>query len=99
MDIIIRQLFKLFSVFFTFVNSTSYLASSSLSVRIQYIINCFTDRIKTIVHTGVIKELKRFENIDRILFAFPGEASVQLTLDALKGRFIPSGKLPLDFGE
>ncbi len=84
------------AIFYTFTNSTSYLASSSLSIRIQYVIGCYTDKISTIVHMGVVHDVKRVSAIKRVLYAFPGKDSVQQTLDALKGRFIPTGKLPIN---
>ncbi|MBQ3022969.1 MAG: glycoside hydrolase family 3 protein [Clostridia bacterium] len=84
------------AIFYTFTNSTSYLASSSMSIRIQYVISCYTDKISTVVHMGVVHDVKRVSAIKRVLYAFPGKDSVQQTLDALKGRFIPTGKLPID---
>ena len=84
------------AIFYTFTNTTSYLASSSLSIRIQYVISCYTDKISTVVHMGVVHDVKRVKDIKRVLYAFPGKDSVQQTLDALKGRFIPTGKLPVN---
>ena len=44
---------------------------------------------------GVVHDIKRVKDIKRVIYAFPGKDSVQQTLDALKGRFIPTGKLPV----
>ena len=84
------------AIFYTFTNSTSYLASSSLSIRIQYVISCYTDKISTVVHMGVVHDVRRLKDIKKVIYAFPGKDSVQQTLDALKGRFIPTGKLPIN---
>ncbi len=84
------------AIFYTFTNSTSYLASSSLSIRIQYVISCYTDKISTVVHMGVVHDIRRLKDIRKVIYAFPGKDSVQQTLDALKGRFVPTGKLPID---
>lgn len=86
------------TIFFTFCRQSSYLASDSLTKRVEYVIKSNIDEISTVVHIGSPYELKKFKGAKRILFGVPGGECAEYAIKALTGEFIPSGNLPVKGG-
>lgn len=83
-------------IFFTFCRASSYLASDSLTRRMEYIINAHIDKISAIYHEGNPYELKKFKGADRIFYGAPGGTCGSYAIKALKGEFEPTGKVPVN---
>lgn len=83
------------TIFFTFCRQSSYLASDSLTKRMEYIIKANAGKISAIVHLGNPYEIKKFKGIDRIIYGVPGGNCAEEAIKALKGEFVPKGKIPV----
>ena len=83
------------AIFYVFCIMSSYLASDGITDRIKNLINANMDKISAIIHIGNPYEIKKYNSPKRILAAAYADDSDKYLFDALKGRFIPTGKIPL----
>lgn len=83
------------AIVFTFCMATSYIANDDLTDRIKYMIKVNEDKISTIVHMGNPYALGNFANIPRILWGTIGGECEEYAIKALKGEYVPTGKIPV----
>lgn len=82
-------------IFCTFCRPQSYQGSDGINERACYLINCFTDKTVSVLHTGNPYEVQKFPVAKRIFLGHLGSDSLKYTLKAMKGEFTPSGKIPV----
>ena len=83
------------AIFFTFCRAACYLASDGLTDRIRYLIKVNEKKISTIVHMGNPYVLSDFTSIPRVLWGTIGGGCEEYAIKALKGEYIPTGKIPV----
>lgn len=83
------------AIVFTFCMSSSYTASDGLTERIKYIIKVNENKISTIVHMGNPYVLADFKNTPRLLWGTIGGECEEYAIKALKGQYVPMGKIPV----
>jgi len=83
------------TIFFTFCQTGSYMASDSITERMKNIIDANKDKISTVVHIGNPYEVKKFEDIERIITAPYGGSPEKYIYKILKGELTQRGKLPI----
>lgn len=83
-------------IFFTFCRRSSYLASDSITERIKNLLVSSMDKIAAVVHMGNPYEIKKFIDAPRIFVGVTGSDCEKYAVKALKGEFVPTGKLPVE---
>ncbi len=84
------------TVFFTFNQTSSYVANDDINDRIKYMIKCYEDKISAVVHMGDPYVIENFKNIPRILWGTTGGECEDWAIKALKGEFEPTGVFPVN---
>ena len=84
------------TIFFTFNQTSSYVANDDISDRIKYIIKCNEDKISAVVHMGDPYVLENFKNIPRVMWGTTGGECEEWAIKALKGEFEPTGVFPVN---
>ena len=87
------------TVFFTFNQTSSYVANDDVSDRIKYIINSYEDKIAAVVHMGNPYVLESFKYAPRKFWGTTGGDSEYWAIKALKGEFVPTGKFPVELND
>lgn len=82
-------------IFRTFCRATSYISSDCLTERVKYIIKANKDKVSAVIHLGNPYELKNFKYIPRLFLGQTGGNNDFYALKALKGEFVPTGKIPV----
>lgn len=83
-------------IFCTYCRPHSYLGSDGITERMEYLINSNPDKTAAVLHVGNPYEATKFPNAKRVFIGHLGGDSLKYTLKALKGEFIPTGKLPVE---
>lgn len=84
------------TIFYTFCGATCYLASNCLTPRIEYLVNAYADKISTVIHSGNPREIRKYNGVKKVIYALSGEVTDKYVVAALKGDFVPTGKLPIE---
>ncbi len=82
-------------IFCTYCRPHSYLGSDGITARMEYLINSNPEKTAAVLHVGSPYEATKFPNAKRVFIGHLGGDSLKYTLKALKGEFIPTGKLPV----
>ena len=82
-------------IFCTYCRPHSYLGSDGITARMEYLINSNPEKTAAVLHVGNPYEASKFPNAKRVFIGHLGGDSLKYTLKALKGEFIPTGKLPV----
>ena len=82
-------------IFCTYCRPHSYLGSDGITERMEYLINSNPAKTAAVLHVGNPYEASKFPNVKRVFIGHLGGDSLKYTLKALKGEFIPTGKLPV----
>ncbi|MBQ2785527.1 MAG: glycoside hydrolase family 3 protein [Oscillospiraceae bacterium] len=82
-------------IFCTYCRPHSYLGSDGITERMEYLINSNPEKTAAALHVGNPYEATKFPNAKRVFIGHLGGDSLKYTLKALKGEFIPTGKLPV----
>ena len=82
-------------IFFTFATCGCYLGTDCLTRRVEALIESNMYKVSAIVHIGNPFELAKFPEAKRLFNAIAPEAEEHI-IRALKGEFIPTGKLPVN---
>ena len=82
-------------IFCTYCRPHSYLGSDGITERMEYLINSNPDKTAAVLHVGNPYEATKFPNAKRVFIGHLSGDSLKYTLKALKGEFIPTGKLPV----
>ena len=82
-------------IFCTYCRPHSYLGSDGITERMEYLINSNPEKTAAVLHVGNPYEASKFPNAKRVFIGHLGGDSLKYTLKALKGEFIPTGKLPV----
>ena len=82
-------------IFCTYCRPHSYLGSDGITERMEYLINSNPQKAAAVLHVGNPYEATKFPNVKRVFIGHLGGDSLKYTLKALKGEFIPTGKLPV----
>ncbi len=82
-------------IFRTYCRPHSYTGSDGITERMAYLINSNPDKVAAVLHVGNPYEATKFPNVKRVFIGHLGGDSLKYTLKALKGEFIPTGKLPV----
>ncbi len=82
-------------IFYLFCKMSSYLGSDGISERIGTLIQANLNKTSAVVHVGNPYEIKKFKDVKRIINAPYGSETDEWILKALKGEFVPKGKLPI----
>lgn len=86
-------------VFFTFAASGPYLGTNCITPRVEAQLEVNKEKIVAVVHNGNPFEINKFNDVERIFTATAPERTNQYILKALKGEFVPKGKLTVDINE
>jgi len=82
-------------IFYLFCRSSSYLGSDGITERVETLIKANLNKTSAVIHIGNPYEIRKFKDAVRIINAPYGKDADEWILKALKGEFIPSGKLPI----
>ena len=82
-------------IFCTYCRPHSYLGSDGITERMEYLINSNPEKTAAVLHVGNPYEATKFPNAKRVFIGHLSGDSLKYTLKALKGEFIPTGKLPV----
>ena len=82
-------------VFITYNLVSSYMGSEMLSDRMLALMNSVQDKIGAELHIGNPYALENLPHLPRILASFGWGDSLRYMLDALAGRYVPKGTIPV----
>lgn len=82
------------TVFFTFALWSAYAGSNGITERVEYLMNS-CDSLAAVYHVGNPYEIKKFKNVQRVFLGHIGGDYLNYVLKALKGEFVPKGKVPV----
>ncbi len=82
-------------VFCTFCRPHSYLGSDGITNRVEYLIKSNPKKTAAVLHIGNPYEISKLIDVPRVFLGHLGGDSLKYTLKALKGEFVPTGKLPI----
>lgn len=82
-------------IFFTFATCGPYLGTDCMTRRAEALINANIEKLSAIVHVGNPYELAKFPQAKRRFNCISPVVSENYIIKALKGSFVPSGKLPI----
>ena len=83
------------TIFYTFCSPAAYQGSDCITQRIESLIDANMEKISAIVHIGNPYEISKFKDAKRIITSPSGGKTEDYILKALKGEFVPTGKLPV----
>lgn len=81
------------TIFYIFCKTTSYLGSDDITKRAESLIKANLNKTAAIIHIGNPYELQKFEGAERILTSVYGTDCDKYIIQALKGEFVPNGKI------
>lgn len=82
-------------VFCTFCRPHSYLGSDGITNRVEYLIKSNPKKTAAVLHIGNPYEVSKLTTVPRVFLGHLGGDSLKYTLRALKGEFVPTGKIPV----
>lgn len=82
------------TVFVTFSKPMAYAGNDGITDRMEYLISCCGDHV-TVFHVGNPYELGKMKTARRLFLGHLGGDYLDLFIRALKGEFVPTGKLPV----
>ena len=83
-------------IFVNFTLSRSYIGSETVTKHIINLMSSFKDKLSTIIQLGNPYAMEDLPHFARFVFAMGGNTkSIGYSLDVLKGKTIPKGKLPM----
>lgn len=83
-------------VFFTYATCGAYLGTNCITKRVEALINANAEKLAAIVHVGNPYDLAKFPRAKRRFNCILQGDSENYIIKALKGQFVPSGKLPVE---
>ena len=83
-------------IFYIFCKATSYLGSDNITKRAESLIKANLHKASAVIHIGNPFELSKYEGAKRILTAAYGTDCDKYLIEALKGDFVPQGKITVN---
>lgn len=83
-------------IFYIFCKTSSYLGSDEITRRAESLIKANLDKASAIIHVGNPYELEKFKGAKKIITTVYGADCDDYIIEALKGNFVPCGKITVD---
>ena len=83
-------------VFVTFCTTSPYIGTDGLTRRAEAAINSLIDagKMAAVVHFGNPLAVENLRHVPRMFFGYMMQQSQFSAMEALAGKFVPTGKLP-----
>lgn len=80
-------------IFYIFCKTSSYLGSDNITTRAESLIKANLNKASAVIHIGTPYELEKYKGAVRILTSVYGTDCDEYLIEALKGEFVPEGKI------
>ncbi len=83
-------------IFCTFCMPLSYMCSDGICERVEYLINSCDKNTAAVLHVGNPYEITKFPHAKRVFVGHLGAENLKYALKAMKGEYVPTGKIPVN---